>query len=294
MQPVMPPSLHPKLMNLYKGRVKEEPVKIPYARVSYIDFNQNGKRDAGEELKYNQKTDVLLKRIVLTENDLFQLEKVNTLISSENNHKDDHLNQMEAYLIARRALLASDVDLKNINKYLYKLEGIYQGYLKYQKDKNLSPKNSIQDLDYLHQYLWNNGKNMAEETMHRFDLIMDNQLKYFSGANVKVGNCSGLTTLKTTLSFRRGIPIEVVQVNDEMSFHIFNKFGTQRIENTNYLGINHKQYKTYKVGSVDELILSLLINTAYEYDKKRIFLKRLNFSIKHWRMILTMVNYKIS
>jgi len=277
MQPVSSSSLHAKLIDLYKGRIKEDPVKIPYVRVSYIDFNQNGRRDLGEELIYNQKAEALLKHIVFRENDLLQLKKVNTLVFVENNRTNNYLNTIESLIIARRALLASDADPKKNQEYFSKLEILFHAFLNYLKVKNLKPVTPNQYLDYLREFLWSNGNARAENLIHQLDQVIDNQLKYFKDPNTKVGNCLGLTTLFSTLSFRKGIPVEVVQVNDKISFHIFNKFDKKRIENTNYLGINDKQYKTYKVGSVDDLILSLLINTAYEYDKKNNIPKAIEF-----------------
>jgi hypothetical protein len=212
MQPISSSSLHSKLLDLYKNRIKEEPVNIPYARVSYIDFNQNGKRDLGEELKYNQKTDVLLKRIVLTENDLLQLEKVNDLISSENNHKDDHMNRTDALLLARRALFANAVDSKKITEYFFKLESIFQGFLKYRKDKNLINETPEQTLDSLHKYLRNDNPSRSLVDSYPFDLVIDNQIKNFKDKTVKIGNCAGLSALYGSLAFRLGIPVQFVSV----------------------------------------------------------------------------------
>ncbi len=275
MQPISP-SLHSKLMDLYKGRIKEDPVQIPYARVSYIDLNQNGKRDLGEELVYNQKAEQLLKHIVFRENDLLQLEKVSDLIFSENKKTQDFLNQMEAYLVARRALLVSNVDSKKIPDYFYKLEDFYYSYLKYLQENKLKPNALKQNLIYIHQYLWGNGGNRSEETIHRFDVVIDNQLRYFKDHRVKVGNCSGLAALHTVLALRRGIPVKFVTINDisiirngkkDLTNHIFSQFEDIIVEHTNFSGTNTHQFSTKQIHSVNALILGLAKNTWQEYKK---------------------------
>jgi len=260
-------------MDLYKGRIKEEPVKIPYARVSYVDFNQNGKRDLGEELKYNQKAEQLLKHIVFRENDLVQLEKIHRIISLENKRTQQFMNQIESQIIARAALLASDTNPKEIGLYLQKLEAIYQGYQTHLATKNLKPTNSRQQIRYFKEYLWKNGHSRNEESIHRFNLVIDNQLEYFVKRNIKVGNCSGFVNLEGTLFIRNGNEVKVVTIPG----HIFLIVDDEVVETTNYSGTNSYKFQPHQVRSAFEMVHTAVNNTWSEYDRKKNHPKTIEF-----------------